>query len=316
MYKLHIGTVEPLAEYIHIYQHLDFSMSELLHHPLTLHSRSLAVHSHRIHSPPAVILRYPPGMFNADGIHHPLLAGSKLPDTAVQALDTGTPVQYRIHLFHLIIPIGPPFLQTVNEPLLAAGTNGYIIEHRQHAFFNKLGNTPRSNQYLEQFREPPTVQAARCGSHTQFLCGRITLPHLRVRSSQGMMSLVYHNQSRSITRLIPVPGQPLDRHHPDRSILPPDTIFSQRFLHLRHQFPTMGNKPYPAAGRRHELTDHRCQQMCLARTGRHLYHHIPMKLPLLKEAELHLLLVITKSVVWVIHKRMPATTGNKIPMGR
>ena len=103
-------------------------------------------------------------MFNADGIHHPLLDGSKLPDTAVQALDTGTPVQYRIHLFHLIIPIGPPFLQTVNEPLLlAAGTDGYIIEHRQ-------------------FREPPTVQAARCGSHTQFLCGRITLPHLRVRS--------------------------------------------------------------------------------------------------------------------------------------
>ena len=174
-----------------------------------------------------------------------------------------------------IIPIGPPFLQTVNEPLLlAAGTDGYIIEHRQHAFFNKLGNTPRSNQYLEQFREPPTVQAARCGSHTQFLCGRITLPHLRVRSGQGMMSLVYHNQSRSITRLIPVPGQPLDSHHPDRSILPPDTIFSQRFLHLRHQFPTMGNKPYPAAGRRHELTDHRCQQMCLARTGGHISKNV------------------------------------------
>ena len=293
MYKLHIGTVEPLAEYIHIHQHLDFSMSELLHHPLAFHSRSLAVHSHRIHSPPAVILRYPPGMFNADGIHHPLLAGSKLPDTAVQALDTGTPVQYRIHLFHLIIPIGPPFLQTVNEPLLlAAGTDGYIIEHRQHAFFNKLGNTPRSNQYLEQFRKPPTVQAARCGSHTQFLCGRITLPHLRVRSGQGMMSLVYHNQSRSITRLIPVPGQPLDRHHPDRSILPPDTIFSQRFLHLRHQFPTMGNKPYPAAGRRHELTDHRCQQMCLARTGRHLHHHTPVSFPRFHQTCFHLYLII------------------------
>ena len=36
--------------------------------------------------------------------------------------------------------------------------------------------------------------------------------------------------------------------------------------------------------------------MCLARTGGHLYHHIhiPMKLPLLKEAEFHLLLVVAK----------------------
>ena len=39
--------------------------------------------------------------------------------------------------------------------------------------------------------------------------------------------------------------------------------------------------------------------MRLSRTGGHLHHHIPMKLPLLKEAEPHLLLVITKSVVWV-----------------
>ena len=71
-----------------------------------------------------------------------------------------------------------------------------------------------------------------------------------------------------------------------------DTIFSQRFLHLRHQFPTMGNKPYPAAGRRHELTDHRCQQMCLARTGRHLHHHTPVSFPRFHQTCFHLYLII------------------------
>jgi hypothetical protein len=41
--------------------------------------------------------------------------------------------------------------------------------------------------------------------------------------------------------------------------------------------------------------------MRLSRTGGHLHHHIPMKLPLLKEVELHLLLVITKTIVHAIH---------------
>ena len=53
-------------------------------------------------------------------------------------------------------------------------------------------------------------------------------------------------------------------------------------------FPTMGNKPYPAAGRRHELTDHRCQQMCHARTGRHLHHHAPVSFPRFHQTCFHL----------------------------
>ena len=88
------------------------------------------------------------------------------------------------------------------------------------------------------------------------------------------------------------------------------------FLYLIHQLPAVRHNPYPAAGTTQEFPHYGGQQMRLSRTGGHLHHHIPMKLPLLKEAELHLLLVITKSVVWVIHKRMPATTGNKTPMGR
>ena len=50
-----------------------------------------------------------------------------------------------------------------------------------------------------------------------------------------------------------------------------------------------------------ELPHYGCQQMRLARTGRHLYHHIPMITPLFKEPELHLLLVITKMFVFAIH---------------
>ena len=50
-----------------------------------------------------------------------------------------------------------------------------------------------------------------------------------------------------------------------------------------------------------KLFHHRCQQMCLSCACRHLYHDTPMELPLLKEPELHLLLVVTKTIVLAIH---------------
>ncbi|EGX26759.1 hypothetical protein BSEG_04631, partial [Phocaeicola dorei 5_1_36/D4] len=105
-------------------------------------------------------------------------------------------------------------------------------------------------------------------------------------------------------------------HHPHPSVLFAHPVPGHGFLYLIHQLPAVRHNPYPAAGTTQEFPHYGGQQMRLSRTGGHLHHHIPMKLPLLKEAELHLLLVITKSVVWVIHKRMPATTGNNPPMGR
>ena len=56
-----------------------------------------------------------------------------------------------------------------------------------------------------------------------------------------------------------------------------------------------------AAGTTQEFPYYGGQQMRLARTGGHLYHHTSVKLPLLEKAELHLLLVVAKSVVHAIH---------------
>ena len=73
------------------------------------------------------------------------------------------------------------------------------------------------------------------------------------------------------------------------------------FLYLLHQLPAVRHDPYPAAGTTQEFPYYGGQQMRLARTGGHLYHHTSVKLPLLEKAELHLLLVVAKSVVHAIH---------------
>ena len=73
------------------------------------------------------------------------------------------------------------------------------------------------------------------------------------------------------------------------------------FLYLLHQLPAVRHDPYPAAGTTQEFPYYGGQQMRLARTGGHLYHHTSVKFPLLEKAELHLLLVVAKSVVHAIH---------------
>jgi len=116
-----------------------------------------------------------------------------------------------------------------------------------------------------------------------------------------MMCLVNNNQSRRNLHLSPVTRQPLDRHHLHPSVLFSHSVAGNGVFNLLHQFPAVRHNPYPATGTTQELPHYGSQQVCLSRACRHLYHHTPVKLPLFKESELHLLLVVTKTIVLAIH---------------
>ena len=58
---------------------------------------------------------------------------------------------------------------------------------------------------------------------------------------------------------------------------------------------------YPSVGTTLELPHYGGQQTRFSRTGGYLHHHTPVKFPLFKEAGLHLLLVVTKTIVLTIH---------------
>ena len=75
--------------------------------------------------------------------------------------------------------------------------------------------------------------------------------------------------------------------------------------------PAVRHYPDTGTGTVEEFPHHRRQQMSLSCACRHLHHDTLMKLPLLKEPGLHFLLVVTKTVVFAIHRRMPVATDNK-----
>lgn len=126
-----------------------------------------------------------------------------------------------------------------------------------------------------------------------------------------MMRLVNDDQSGGFLHIPPVARQPLDGQCLHLSGFFSHSIPGHGFLYLLHQLPAVRHYPDTGTGTVEEFSHHRRQQMSLSCACRHLHHDTLMKLPLLKEPGLHFLLVVTKTVVFAIHRRMPVATDNK-----
>ena len=110
MHELHVRAIEALAEHIHVHQHLNLTLSEVLHHLLAQLGWRLAVNSDGIHTFIIIVFGDVPCVADADSIHDAFLAVGILPHACIQPLDAWPSVQHGVHFLHLKVPVRAPFL--------------------------------------------------------------------------------------------------------------------------------------------------------------------------------------------------------------
>ena len=217
LHKLHVRTVEALAEHVNVHHNLYPSCLKVVHQGFTCRPRRLAVYRHRLHAPSAVVFRNVSGVFNAYGVHNALFAVGIAFHGVIQPFDARLPVQLLVHLLYLVVAVGSPSLQFVYQSLFLALTSyRHIVEHRQIAASYKLRNAPSRYQLVKQIRKTLAVHSAWRGRHSQLLSLRVSSPQFGVSVSQRMVSFVYHYHTRHLVlHVLPVSRQPLYRQHVD-----------------------------------------------------------------------------------------------------
>ena len=291
--KLHVGTVEALAEEVHVHQHLRLSCLELFNQPTTFLPWCLRADRHRVNTVFPIVRSDMLRMPNVNRIDDALLIPRITQHRVAEPPDTRPHVQPFAHLPQREVAIGPTSLQRPHHPpVLVVRPHRHIVVERQTALGDKAIVRPRLQQHLEEVRESPTRQSAGRGRQSQHLRPGTSLHHRLVRLRHGMVGLIDHQQARPLRQFPFVPRQPLDGKDPYP--VAHEILLLQRPDDLFHQFPAVHHDPHRPLVLRQPRAHTRHQHARLSRTRRHLHHHGPVRPKGLTHPPFHIKLIIVK----------------------
>ena len=151
-------------------------------------------------------------MLNINGIYYALHPLGMLHVSLKQPLNARSVIQFLSHFLRLVVPVRATLSKRVNPSLvITVRSYSIIIVCAQPSFGNKSLHRPRLHHHLKQVSESLPAHSPRCGSQSQELRLRPSLPHHLVRLRQCMMCLIHDHQSRLPLHLLNIPRQPLNR---------------------------------------------------------------------------------------------------------
>ena len=303
MNELHVGTVEPLAEHVHVYKHLYLALLKVLNETFPFVGGRPAVNGDGVYPVFLVIRGYVTCVADAYGVNDAFLSVGILPHAFIQSFDCRPAVEHGVHLLYLIVAVCSALLQSVYQPLvIAVRTNRDIIKGGEPAFPDEVGYTVRCYQSVKQIGESPAVHAAGRGRHAEFLRFGVAPPKFPVSVGKRVMGLVYHDKPRSVTDVVKVSCQPLNRTDLDS---PSGQKLPHRRVYLPYKLAPVGDNPHAAVLRRASglqfLAHNSGKHAGLARSRGHLHKHAAAACPRLNDTADCRLLVIAEMKSCAFH---------------
>ena len=188
------------------------TFSKSLNKPLPLRKRRLRAYSISSNPLLLIIISDMLRMLNINGIYYALHTLGMLHISLKQSLNARSVIQFLSHFLRLVVPVRATLSKRVNPSLvITVRSYSIIIVCAQPSFGNKSLHRPRLHHHLKQVSESLPAHSPRCGSQSQELRLRPSLPHHFVRLRQCMMSLIHDHQPRLPLHLLNIPRQPLNR---------------------------------------------------------------------------------------------------------